>query len=107
MTVYVDDHRAPYGRMKMCHMVADSDAELHAMADRIGVARRHYQGDHYDVCWSKRALAIKAGAVGVRLRTLGCMRLLRRQRGTRAYPALDEVLAWQREPMPNPRSTTP
>lgn len=43
MTVYVDDMRAPFGRMKMCHMVADSDAELHAMAARIGVARRWHQ----------------------------------------------------------------
>jgi hypothetical protein len=59
MTVYVDDMRARYGRMVMCHMVADTEAELHAMADRIGVARRWYQGDHYDVCLAKRALALK------------------------------------------------
>lgn len=28
MTVYVDDMQADYRRMKMCHMVADTDEEL-------------------------------------------------------------------------------
>ena len=61
MTVYVDNMRAGYGRMVMCHMLGDSEAEVHAMADRIGVARRWYQGDHYDICLTKRSLAIKSG----------------------------------------------
>lgn len=60
--IYVDDMQARFGRMKMCHMVADSADELHAMADRIGVARRWFQGDHYDISLSKRALALAAGA---------------------------------------------
>jgi len=67
MTVYVDDMRAPYHRMIMCHMLADADDELHAMAARIGVARKWHQKagtpqSHYDICLSKRALAIAAGA---------------------------------------------
>jgi Protein of unknown function (DUF4031) len=67
MTVYVDDMRAPYGRMIMCHMIADSDVELHAMAAKIGVARRWHQApprhaSHYDIALSKRAAAIAAGA---------------------------------------------
>ena len=62
VSVYVDDMRAPYGRMVMSHMVADTVEELHAMADRIGVARRWYQDRHYDICQSKRALAVKYGA---------------------------------------------
>lgn len=57
----------------MSHMVADTEAELHAMADLIGVARRWYQGDHYDVAMSKRALAIANGAVAIPLRTLATM----------------------------------
>ena len=68
MSVYVDDMRAPFGRMIMCHLVADTLDELHAMADKIGVARRWYQGPpktrhpHYDIALSKRALAVAAGA---------------------------------------------
>ncbi|PZO72645.1 MAG: DUF4031 domain-containing protein [Mesorhizobium amorphae] len=43
MTVYVDDMRAPYRGMIMCHMMADTTEELLAMADRIGVSRRWIQ----------------------------------------------------------------
>jgi hypothetical protein len=84
MTVYVDDMRAPFGRMLMCHMLADTDEELHAMADRIGVARRWWQspaktsGSHYDIAQSKRALAVKAGAVAITLRQAAKMNALRR-----------------------------
>lgn len=62
MAVYVDNMRARYGRMIMCHMIADTEDELHAMADAIGVARRWYQGDHYDICLAKRAQAVALGA---------------------------------------------
>ena len=70
MTVYVDDMRAPYGRMVMCHMAADSEDELHAMADAIGVQRRWYQGDHYDISLMKRRLAVLAGAQEVTVREM-------------------------------------
>jgi hypothetical protein len=74
MTVFVDDMYlypiGKYRRMKMSHMIADSADELHAMADKIGVARRWYQGDHYDICKSKRDLAIKHGAVEISMREL-------------------------------------
>lgn len=70
MTVYVDDMRAKFGRMIMCHMLADTDEELHAMAARIGVQRRWHQKpgthlSHYDICLSKRALAVRFGAVEI------------------------------------------
>lgn len=74
MTVYVDDMRAPFGRMIMCHMVADSLAELHAMAAKIGVQRKWYQGPpagkwaHYDIALSMRAKAVAAGAVEIEWR---------------------------------------
>ena len=67
MAVYVDNMRAAYGRMVMCHMVADTEDELHAMAAKIGVARRWHQkagthASHYDICMSMRAKAVGAGA---------------------------------------------
>lgn len=60
--VYVDDCRNPMGRMLMCHMLADTVEELHAMADAIGIRRRWFQGDHYDICQQKRATAVSLGA---------------------------------------------
>ena len=85
----MDDFAAPYGRMRMSHLVADSEAELHAMADRIGVARRWYQGDHYDVCQSKRALAIRFGAVAIMARDLGEWRRQRRAAGLWPFARFD------------------
>lgn len=67
-TVYVDRCEWPLGRMMMCHMLADKVEDLHAMAERIGVARRWFQNDrypHYDICKAKRALAVKFGAVEI------------------------------------------
>jgi hypothetical protein len=65
MTVYVDDMRAPFRRMIMCHMTADTEAELHEMANKIGVARKWYQGDHYDICLAMSAKAVKFGAAEI------------------------------------------
>jgi len=63
----------------MCHMVADTLIELHEMADLIGVARKWFQNHgkypHYDICKSKRALAVTNGAVEVDRREL--VRILR------------------------------
>ena len=87
MTVYVDDMRAPFRRMVMCHMIADGDGELHDMADRIGVARRWYQGDHYDICLAKRELAVAAGAVEITWRQCGAMDYLRKRGEPMGDPA--------------------
>lgn len=71
MPVYVDDMRAPYGRMFLCHMVADTEEELHAMADAIGIERRWYQYPHksryphYDISLSKRTIAVRLGAIEI------------------------------------------
>ncbi len=67
-SVYVDACEWPYGRMMMCHMVADCVEDLHAMADRISVSRRWFQDaryPHYDICKSKRKLAVGFGAVEI------------------------------------------
>lgn len=73
MTVYVDDARNPYGSMKMSHMIADSQDELHQMADRLGLRRQWFQDKnipHYDVSQSKKKLAIELGAIEVSSRIL-------------------------------------
>ena len=69
MSVYVDDVRHPFGRMVMCHLWADTEEELLAMADQIGMHRRWIQRPpkaswvHFDISLAKKALAITAGAV--------------------------------------------
>jgi hypothetical protein len=83
MMVYVDDMRARFGQMVMCHMLADTDEELHAMADRIGVSRRWHQcagthRSHYDIALSKRALAVQYGAKEITQREAGRMCYQRR-----------------------------
>ncbi len=70
MTVYVDDMRAPRGRMIMCHMLADTTEELLAMADKIGVQRKWIQDagtwrEHFDIALSSRRRALAAGAVSI------------------------------------------
>lgn len=89
MTVYVDDmHKwsmGHFGRMKMSHMIADTDKELHKMAKAIGVARKHFQdkgsAPHYDIAKSKRALALQNGAVAITLRQCSRMCFIRRVEG--------------------------
>jgi hypothetical protein len=76
---YVDDMRAPFGRLIMCHMIADTDAELRVMADKIGVSQRWHQGDHFDICLSKRALAVKHGAQEITRQELGRIVIARRR----------------------------
>lgn len=68
LVVYVDDMRAPFGRMIMCHMMADSKEELLAMVDKIGVERKWIQHEgtiyeHFDISLGKKKLAIQNGAV--------------------------------------------
>lgn len=91
MTVYVDDMRAGFGRMTMCHMIADTDDELLLMVDRIGVARRwlQYPGTHkvhFDIALSKRVLAVRAGAVEITWRQCGYMSRARRAWGVLPGP---------------------
>lgn len=67
MTVYVDEASIPYGRMKMSHLMADTPEELRAMARALGL-EAHIQSagqpsEHLDVSLSKRAEAIRLGAL--------------------------------------------
>lgn len=96
MTVYVDDmYQYPLGQyrnMKMSHMIADNEDELHEMAAKIGVARKWYQGDHYDIAMSKRRLAINLGAVPITLKQLSCMNIRRRLTGELGSP--NDAIQW-------------
>ena len=94
-------------------MIADTDEELHAMAERIGVARRWHQAppkarnSHYDIALSKRALAVAAGAVEITWRQTSAMCARRRETGQLGSP--DTALQWHRTRRSAPPSagTTP
>lgn len=108
MTVYVDNMRAKFGRMVMCHMVADTDTELHLMAARIGVAWRWHQAppqhdSHYDISLGKREAAIGAGAVEITLRQCAAMNMRRRVTGKLGSP--NDAEAWLREYFASRRAT--
>lgn len=79
MAIYVDDmyknDLGNFGNMKMSHMIADSTQELLDMATKIGVAQKWIQSkgkptEHFDICISKRKLAIEYGAIEVGMRIL-------------------------------------
>lgn len=83
MAVYIDTMNAKYGRMIMCHMLADNEEELNDMADIIGVDRKwiQYSGTykvHYDICLAKKAKAMNAGAIEITQQQLA--RLLRNKK---------------------------
>ncbi|MFF7448283.1 MULTISPECIES: DUF4031 domain-containing protein [unclassified Streptomyces] len=66
MTVYIDPPAWPgHGRM-WSHLVSDlSYDELHAFAERLGVPRRAFERDHYDIPSHRYADVVAAGAVEV------------------------------------------
>ena len=98
MTVFIDDmYRYAIGQfrgMRMSHMIADDEVELHAMADHIGMHRRWYQGDHYDVPLDRRSLAVAAGAVTITYRQCGMMRRRHQVEGTCGRP--QDAATWYR-----------
>jgi hypothetical protein len=96
VTVYLDDwrQRAHLGPVddRWSHLVADTDEELHAFAERLGMRREWFQGRtsrphhaHYDVPERARAEALDHGAVEVTWRELGRM-LRNRRAGTSPAP---------------------
>jgi hypothetical protein len=56
---------------KWCHLFADTEEELHAMAAAIGMRRSWFQNKpgfpHYDLVMSRRKHAVSLGAVEVDL----------------------------------------
>ena len=51
-------------------MSDESYDELHAFAERLGIPRRAFQGDHYDLSEDYRTRAIELGATPVPSREL-------------------------------------
>ena len=71
MTVLVDPPVWPWRGRRWAHLVSDTSYdELHAMADALGIERRWFQGDHYDVPEDYRERAIALGALPVTSREL-------------------------------------
>lgn len=98
MTVYVDNMSARFGRMIMSHMIADTTEELLEMADKISLSRKWIQqantpGEHFDICKSRRAKAVRCGARQVTLKQLASMTIVRRKTGELCDPEAAEAEA--------------
>lgn len=101
MTLWIDEPIWPaHGRL-FGHLVSDSDyGELHALAARIGLPRRAFDGDHYDIPAELWADAVAAGATpttGTDLaRRIGASGLrLRKRKGDRG------IARYLAHPFPN------
>ncbi|RBY94150.1 DUF4031 domain-containing protein [Blastococcus sp. TBT05-19] len=90
MVVLIDSPVWPWRGRKWSHLVSDvSYAELHAFVEtELGIPRRAFQGDHYDVPEDLYDIAVAAGAepVGARelLSRLRAAGLRRKKRATGA-----------------------
>jgi hypothetical protein len=83
--ILVDEARWAWRGRLWAHLVSDhSYEELHDFAGRMGLPRRSFQGDHYDVPTEYRERAIELGAQAVNSRQL-VTRL--RAAGLRRHPA--------------------
>ncbi len=95
MTVYVDDPVHPFGRMLMCHCIADTREELLAMMTLIGVQHKWIQHkdhwhEHFDISKGKRDQAIRNGAVPLSSKDLVRKLMSRRTAGNSIQEAGDE-----------------
>ena len=71
MAILVDPAIWPHRDRLWAHLVSDTSYdELHAFAERLGIPRRAFQGDHYDLPEEMRAEAIALGALDVTGREL-------------------------------------
>lgn len=67
----VDTAVWPWRGELWAHLVSDTSyEELHAFASRLGVPRRAFQDDHYDIPARLRPRAVELGAEQVRAREL-------------------------------------
>jgi hypothetical protein len=91
VTVLIDTPVWPWRGRRWSHLVSDvSYEELHAfVAAELGIPRRAFQGDHYDIPEDHYDVAIEAGAQPVdarellsRLRAAGLRRKKRHEPST-------------------------
>lgn len=69
--ILVDQAIWPWRGRRWAHLVSDeSYDELHDFAAALGIERRAFQGDHYDVPDDYRSRAIELGATPVDAREL-------------------------------------
>ena len=90
MTVYIDPPIWPGHGHLWSHMISDhSYQELHDFAVRIGIPRRGFERDHYDVIAERYAVALAAGARPASSREIVALLTvagLRRRRRSRLAP---------------------
>lgn len=84
MAVYVDNARIVWKEYLWCHLVADSENELHLFAQRLGLKRCWYQKKasypHYDITIKQRKMALELGAIeGTRKQIIECAKELKIQ----------------------------
>lgn len=71
MAILVDPAVWPWREQRWAHLVSDDSLdELHEFAERLGIRRFSFQGDHYDVPALVRERAIALGAEDVDSRVL-------------------------------------
>ncbi len=91
--IIIDEARWPWRGRRWAHLASDSSyEELHLFAARLGVPRRAFQGDHYDLPTEVRLQAIRLGArpvtsreLLVRLRAAGLRLTPAQRRGARGH----------------------
>lgn len=71
MTVLIDEPMWPNHGRRWSHLVSDTSLEeLHAFAAAMGIPRRGFHGDHYDVPEEYYLEAVAQGAVATPSRDL-------------------------------------
>ncbi len=95
MAILVDSAVWSWRGRRWAHLVSDTSyEELHDFASSLGIPRRAFQGDHYDIPEHVREVAVASGAIEVdgrvlvrRLRAAG----LRRSRRSVVAPACESA----------------
>jgi hypothetical protein len=96
LTIYIDPPIWPGHGHLWSHMISDhSYEELHNFATRIGIPKRGFERDHYDVIADRYGVAVAAGARPVSSREIVALLtaagLRRRRRSRLAAPSAGQA----------------